>query len=89
MDSSQPLPIRDSTGSVRGYSHFSQYLKAQQGGYVDCVEAEDHNTGPIEQYDKRKEGEWILEKRVSQGPKGDPGMLFRDQFGGWHFIADV
>lgn len=54
------------------------------------MDEEDRDVGPIEQYDKSKENEWALAKRVSSGPNGNnPGMLFRDRMGGFHFVADI
>ncbi|KAF1851086.1 uncharacterized protein K460DRAFT_401113 [Cucurbitaria berberidis CBS 394.84] len=90
LDPSQPLPVRDSTGSITGYSRFSGYIKAHQAGYaVDGVDSEDRELGPIEQYQNSKEGDWTLERRISKGPNGNPGMLFRDRWGGFHFVADI
>jgi hypothetical protein len=89
LDAFQPLPVRDSTGSVTA-SRFSDYIKTQRSGYAsDGIDEEDRELGPIEQYDVKKEGEWRLEKRVSRGPNGNPGMLFRDTSGAFHFVADV
>jgi hypothetical protein len=91
LNALKPLPIRDSTGSVR-YSAFSQYVRNETGGYAyasDGVDEEDRDLGPIEQYDANKEGEWKMQKRVSKGPNGNPGMLFRDRSGGFHFVADI
>jgi hypothetical protein len=78
--------MRDSAGSVRGYSRFSENVR---GYALDGVAAEDRDVGPIEQYVVGKEGDWTLEKRVSNGPQGNPGMLFRDRCGGFHFVADI
>lgn len=111
LDPGLPLPLRDSTGSVKSYGRFSGHIKSGQPGhgadgsvsvnrvdsadgtYVtggtrnhDSVDAEDCESEPIEQY---KEGEWTLVKRVSKGPDKNPGLLFRDKFGGFHFIADL
>jgi hypothetical protein len=89
LDTFQPLPIRDSTGSIK-FSRFSEYVRAERGGYAgDGVDEADRELGPIEQFDKAKEGQWTLEKRVSQGPNGNPGMLFRDKAGAFHFVADI
>ncbi|KAH7386720.1 hypothetical protein DE146DRAFT_768315 [Phaeosphaeria sp. MPI-PUGE-AT-0046c] len=89
LDIHHPLPIRDSTGSVRT-SHFSQFVRNECGGYAgDGVDEEDRDLGPIEQYDQTKENEWKLVKRVSSGPNGNPGMLFRDKMGAFHFVADI
>jgi hypothetical protein len=86
---SQPLQVRDSTGSVT-VSRFSQYVRNECGGYAgDGVEEGDRDLGPIEQYDVSKEGQWKLVKRVSRGPNGNPGMLFRDSMGAFHFVADI
>lgn len=75
-----PLEIRDSVGS--GY--------ARGGGYAgDGVDEADRETGPMEIYDGSREGDWKLEKRVSLGPSGNPGMLFRDRWGAFHFVADI
>ncbi|KAH9872814.1 hypothetical protein J1614_005208 [Plenodomus biglobosus] len=85
----KPLPVRDSNGSVK-YSRFSEYVKMQKDGYADDgVDAADRDIGPIEQYDKDKEGDWVLVKRVSKGPGDQPGMLFRDRLNGFHFVADI
>lgn len=90
QDPSQPLPVRDSSGSIRGFSRFSEYVKTQQDGYaVDGVDPEDRDRGPIEQYRRSKEGDWTMVKRVSRGPNGNPGMLFRDRWGAFHFVADI
>ncbi|CAO2649409.1 Nn.00g067940.m01.CDS01 [Neocucurbitaria sp. VM-36] len=90
QDPLQPLPVSDSTGSTKGYSRFSEYLMSQHPGYaVDGVDVEDREVGPIEQYRRSKEGDWTLERRVSKGPTGNPGMLFRDRWGGFHFVADI
>ncbi|KAH7087571.1 hypothetical protein FB567DRAFT_592249 [Paraphoma chrysanthemicola] len=91
LDALKPLPVRDSTGSVR-YSGFSQYVRNETGGFAytsDGVDEEDRDLGPIELYDANKEGEWNLQKRISKGPNGNPGMLFRDRSGGFHFVADI
>lgn len=91
-DPSRPLPFRDSSGSVKGYGRFSAYIKARQqyesGGYGDGVEAGDRELGPIEMYRESKCGDWTLERRVS-GKLGERGMLFKDRWGGWHFVADI
>jgi hypothetical protein len=88
-DISQPLQVRDSAGSVT-VSRFSQWVRNECGGYAsDGVEEEDRDLGPIEQYDRSKEGQWKLAKRVSKGPNGNPGMLFRDSMGAFHFVADI
>jgi hypothetical protein len=89
LDVFQPLPVRDSTGSVK-FSRFSEFIRAERGGYAgDGVEEEDRELGPIEQFDKTKDGQWTLEKRVSKGPNGNPGMLFRDKAGAFHFVTDI
>ncbi|KAF2823853.1 hypothetical protein CC86DRAFT_60844 [Ophiobolus disseminans] len=89
LDPFQPLQVRDSTGSVT-VSRFSEFVKAEGGGYAgDGVEEEDRERGPIEQYNASREGDWTLEKRVSKGPTGNPGMLFRDRWGAFHFVADI
>ncbi|KAG9196234.1 hypothetical protein G6011_01355 [Alternaria panax] len=91
LDPGQRLPVRDSSGSAR-YSRFSKYVRYQHDGThsVDGVDTEDREIGPIEQYDASKEGDWVLEKRVSQGRNGNGGgMLFRDRWGGFHFVADI
>ncbi|KAH4068080.1 hypothetical protein HBI82_060030 [Parastagonospora nodorum] len=89
LDTFQPLPIRDSTGSLK-FSRFSEYVRAERGGYAgDGVDEADRELGPIEQFDKAKEDQWTLEKRVSQGPNGNSGMLFRDKAGAFHFVADI
>jgi hypothetical protein len=89
LDPSKPLPVRSSTGKVTP-SRFSQYVRSEVGGYAsDGVDAEDRDLGPIECYDKSKEGEWTLVKTVSKGPNGNPGMLFRDKAGAFHFVADI
>lgn len=85
----KPLPMRNSNGSIK-YSHFSEYVKTQKDGYADDgVDAADRDVGPIEQYNKDKEGDWVLAKRVSKGPGDQPGMLFRDRLNGFHFVADI
>ncbi|KAF2854322.1 hypothetical protein T440DRAFT_552191 [Plenodomus tracheiphilus IPT5] len=85
----KPLPVRDSNGSIK-YSRFSEYIKTQQDGYAeDGVDAGDREVGPIEQYDKSKEQDWVVVKRISRGPGDQPGMLFRDRWNGFHFVADV
>jgi hypothetical protein len=89
LDVSQPLQVRDSTGSVT-VSRFSQWYKYECGGYAgDGLEEDDRDLGPIEQYEKSKEGQWKLVKRISRGPHGNPGMLFRDTMGAFHFVADI
>jgi hypothetical protein len=89
LDALQPLQFRDSMGSVIA-SRFSKHLRAECGGYAgDGIDAKDRDLGPIEQYDAKKENEWRLEKRVSKGTSGNPGMLFRDKSGAFHFIADI
>lgn len=71
-------------------SHFSQFVRSECGGYAgDGVDEKDRDLGPIEQYDKTKENEWKSVKRVSSGPNGNPGMLFRDKMGAFHFVADI
>jgi hypothetical protein len=89
LDAFQSLPVRDSTGSVN-FSRFSEFIKAERGGYGgDGVEEDDRELGPIEQFEKTKDDQWTLEKRVSKGPNGNPGMLFRDKAGAFHFVADI
>jgi hypothetical protein len=34
-------------------------------------------------------GNWKLEKRISGGASGNPGSLFKDESGAWHFIPDL
>ena len=56
----------------------------------DGVDPEDREVGPIELYRAGKQGDWVLEKRVSGGVDGKGGgMLFRDRWGGFHFVADI
>ncbi|XPS76447.1 hypothetical protein M3J07_008496 [Ascochyta lentis] len=92
LDPSRPLPFRDSSGSVKGYGRFSAYIKARQqyksGGYDDGVDQEDREMGPIEQYRESKCGDWTLEARVS-GRLGEKGMVFKDRWGCWRFVADI
>jgi hypothetical protein len=89
LNISQPLQVRDSTGSVT-VSRFSQWYKHECGGYAgDGLEEDDRDLGPIEQYDKSKDDQWKLVKRISRGPGGNPGMLFRDTMGAFHFVADI
>ncbi|KAL1793443.1 hypothetical protein ACET3X_008425 [Alternaria dauci] len=91
LDPNRCLPVRDSSGSV-GYSRFSEYVRHRHDGMraPDGVDAEDREIGPIEQYDVSKEGDWMLEKRISYGRDGNGGgMLFRDRWGGFHFVADI
>jgi hypothetical protein len=71
------------------YSRFSEYVKYGKGIGADGVEAEDRELGPIEMYRKSKEGDWVLEKRVPRKDGGQGGMLFRDRWGGFHFVADI
>jgi hypothetical protein len=52
------------------------------------VDPEDRELGPIEVYRASKCGDWVLEKRVS-GRLGERGMLFKDRWGGWHFVLDI
>ncbi|KAI4708666.1 hypothetical protein J4E89_006722 [Alternaria sp. Ai002NY15] len=90
-DPNQALPVRDSSGDLV-LSRFSEYVRYQQqrSHAVDGVDAEDREVGPIELWDPSKEGDWTLEKRISQGRDGRPGgMLFRDRWGGFHFVADI
>ena len=87
----QRLTVRDSSDGM-GYSRFSEYVRYQHDSVraADGVDAEDREIGPIERYDASKEGDWMLEKRVSQGRDGKGGgMLFRDRWGGFHFVADI
>jgi hypothetical protein len=68
----------------------SRFSDARAGGYAgDGVDEADREMGPMEQYDRGKEGDWKLEKRISKGPNGNPGMLFRDRWGAFHFVADI
>ncbi|EMD67646.1 hypothetical protein COCSADRAFT_179262 [Bipolaris sorokiniana ND90Pr] len=92
------LPVRVSDGSTR-YSRFSEYvadcepaayetvaygqLQARVGGDAAAAAA-------VEVYDAGKEEEWVLERQVSRGPKGEAGgMVFRDRRGGFHFVRNV
>jgi hypothetical protein len=91
LDPNQRLPVRDSSGDVK-HSRFSEYVryKEQDKHAVDGVDDDDREVGPIEQYRASKEGDWTVEKRVSHGKDGKPGgMLFRDRWGGFHFVADI
>ena len=90
-DPSLRLPVRDSSGSLV-YSRFSEYVEYQRRGVhvSDGVDREDREVGPIELYRAGKQGDWVLEKRVSGGVDGKGGgMLFRDRWGGFHFVADI
>jgi len=87
-DPSQRLPVRDSSGSLR-FSRFSEYVKYKSRS-LDGVDVEDRELGPIEQYRAiKEEGDWTLEKPVSREHGKQGGMLFRDQYGGFHFVADI
>lgn len=89
LDALQPLQVRDSSGNLK-VSRFSEYIKTLHGGYAgDGVDDEDRELGPIEQWDPAKEGDWTLVKRVSASAAGRQGMLFRDKWGGFHFVADI
>ncbi|CAN9372848.1 unnamed protein product [Alternaria alternata] len=91
LDPNQRLTVRDSSDGM-GYSRFSEYVRYQHDSVraADGVDAEDREIGPIKRYDASKEGDWMLEKRVSQGRDGKGGgMLFRDRWGGFHFVADI
>ncbi|RYO18590.1 hypothetical protein AA0111_g10701 [Alternaria arborescens] len=91
LDPNQRLTVRDSSDGM-GYSRFSEYVRYRHDSVraADGVDAEDREIGPIERYDASKEGDWTLEKRVSQGRDGKGGgMLFRDRWGGFHFVADI
>jgi hypothetical protein len=86
FDALRPLQVRDSAGSLK-VSRFSEYIKTLHGGYAgDGVDDEDRDLGPIEQWDPAKKGDWTLVKRVSASTQG---MLFRDKWGGFHFVADI
>ncbi|RAR06673.1 hypothetical protein DDE82_003209 [Stemphylium lycopersici] len=90
-DPSLRLPVRDSSGSLV-YSRFSEYVEYQrQGVHVsNGIDPQDREVGPIELFRPDKQGDWSLEKRVSSGVDGkDGGMLFRDRWGGFHFVADI
>ncbi|KAH6866822.1 hypothetical protein BKA58DRAFT_388689 [Alternaria rosae] len=91
LDPNQALPVRDSSGDLV-LSRFSEFVRyqRQRSHAVDGVDAEDREIGPIELWDPSKEGDWTLEKQISQGRDGRPGgMLFRDRWGGFHFVADI
>ncbi|OSS45235.1 hypothetical protein B5807_10213 [Epicoccum nigrum] len=91
-DPNRPLPRQDSNGELKGYSRFSEFVRAGEqhasSGYGDGVDPEDRELGPIEVYRASKCGDWVLEKRVS-GRLGERGMLFKDRWGGWHFVLDI
>lgn len=58
-------------------------LQARVGGDAAAAAA-------VEVYDAGKEEEWVLERQVSRGPKGEAGgMVFRDRRGGFHFVRNV
>lgn len=89
-DALRRLQVRDSAGSVT-VSRFSEFAKPETGGYAgDGVDKEDREVGPTDQYRANREDDWMLEKRVSRGSNGgNPGMLFRDRLGKFHFVADI
>jgi hypothetical protein len=86
--SGQRLPVRDSSGSVR-YSRFSEFVKYAAGKNGGRGAAVDREVGLIEVYRESKEGDWVLEKRVSRKDGVVGGMLFRDRWGGFHFVGDI
>lgn len=91
-DPNRPLPRQDSNGDLKGYRRFSEFVKAREyhasSGCDDGVDPEDRELGPIEVYRESRCADWVLEKRIS-GQLGERGMLFRDRWGGWHFVADI
>ncbi|OAL51229.1 hypothetical protein IQ07DRAFT_643341 [Pyrenochaeta sp. DS3sAY3a] len=88
QDAAMPLPIQNKDGSFRGYSGFTKDLREKKGeGMPAGTKAEE--TGPIERFAEGKDGDWVMEKRVSKGPNGNPGVLWRHRSGGWHFVPDV
>lgn len=91
-DPNRPLPRQDSNGDLKGYSRFSEFVREREryvsGGCGDGVDPEDRELGPIEVFRESRCGDWVLEKRVS-GQLGERGMLFRDRWGGWHFVPDI
>lgn len=42
-----------------------------------------------EQYRPATSGDWRVEKRVSRGDNGNPGMLLRNESGEWHYVPDI
>ncbi|KAF1362213.1 hypothetical protein EJ07DRAFT_153770 [Lizonia empirigonia] len=44
--------------------------------------------GPIEAYD-HSGADWVVERRVSAGPGGARGMLWRERGGAWCFVPDL
>lgn len=92
LSPNRPLPFRRSNGEIVGYGRFSAWIKERQlyksGGYEDGVEMGDRETGPIEMYSESRCADWTLERRVS-GRLGERGMLFKDRWGGWHFVLDI
>ncbi|KAF2999313.1 hypothetical protein E8E13_004933 [Curvularia kusanoi] len=87
QDANRPLPIRTSNGSVLGFGRFSAFVRAS-GGYPDGVDPEDRELGPIELYREEKCVDWALIKRDS-GKLGQRGMMFKDRWGGLHFVLDI
>lgn len=79
IDALQPSHWRDSTGNIR--------IREQVAS--SAVDDSGRGEGPVEQYDSNMEGHWKLEKRCSQGPNGNPGMLFRDASGESRFVSDI
>ncbi|RMZ73176.1 hypothetical protein GMOD_00008982 [Pyrenophora seminiperda CCB06] len=86
------LPCHHRNGSV-SYSGFSQGVLYPPSSPFSSPVASSSSSlrGPFEQVRRPtdKEGDWTLEKRVSKEDGVRSGMLFRDQYGGFHFVADI
>lgn len=78
-------------GRVRSYG-FAAWVEARDfycggGGNCNAGSVNDWNT-PIEAYD-HSGADWVVERRVSAGPGGARGMLWREKGGAWCFVPDL
>ncbi len=91
-DINKPLPIRDSAGSLLGYSSYSGFISNMQdypAPYDVGADKKVNKASPAEVYSKEKEKDWIALRRISDGPGKTHGRLFQDRWGGLHFVPDL
>jgi hypothetical protein len=87
--SSKSLPLVPKR-RVRGSRYIAEYLRSISHHTRHATDPSGEPGASMELFRATKDGEdWTLEKRASGGTGGNPGMLFKDGSGGWHFVADL
>jgi hypothetical protein len=75
---------------MRGSRYIAEYLRSICHHKRHATDPSGEPEAPMELFRATKDGgDWTLEKRASGGTSENPGMLFKDGSGGWHFVADL